>query len=1059
MASQTHGADLLLQAYEDLDLVRGTLLPASSAPRQASRKEWRAVGEWLMLADRMGAERVFFVGGDPVILFARMPPGSTEVDILAAYRRAWSLTRPRCLFLAAEDELRVYALSTPPARSLDEAVTLQPIETVTRAADVAERLALYHRESLEAGALFDTDTYAKRQGRADTRLLHDVRVATAELVAAGLDRPIAHTLIERMILIRYLEDREIVTPTYFDDIAAVEDRWVDALTDGSGMPMLGAQSSFLSCLRSKQFTYAVFRKLAQDFNGDLFVVSDNELNAVTQRHLELVQRLLTGAGLDSQDPLFLWAYDFGVVPTSLISSMYEEFYRAGTDDDGGTHYTPPELVEFVLTEALTPEVLNRAPKICDPACGSGIFLVEAFRRIVRHEAASTGRRLSPQRLRQLLLERIAGSDLNGEAIRLAAFSLYLAYLNYQTPRDIRAAGPLPRLIYRPKETSETGILVEADAFAQTQGEAAENPGRLGTAILPWTKFDVVVGNPPWDEPRQSSSRSADKWAAERTLAVGDRNPSQLFLWRALSLLKKDGTAALLVGAAALHNSRHTSRLFRRRWLQSICLDGVVNFTAVRDLFFDGGIAPFMLVKFHHLASSPTEETSNSFRYQTVRPSSALASTRSLDHARIDRRWVDQQSLMNRDYLWKTYAWGDHHDEAFMSRLDAERRLSEFLPKGTVPGYGYQRGSDLPTTRLASLRSLKRFDPWGPLRADWFEDPPTGVKRQPDEKLYEGRRIVIARGVRSGFGPSARLESEQFSFRHTIYCLPLRSAPAWQAQTVIGVLLSALGRYRLFMASGSWGVWHDSFVPDDILNLPMRMADRSSEVTRRISRAVEELRRTERVTESTHSLFHDISTGDREPSPADALNDLDEAVFDLFELTGAERDLVKDFCRYTLPLVGRRTAWARQPVVNLGSSHAGTVADLVNSREIPLAPYLQAFLGIWNRELAPAGEFDWRAIGSPRSSMLAVVFQTRDVRASKPPESGDAPLWHDVLERLADSLGTPLTASIRRNGTLRGVTDDSVVIAKRSEERLWTASAAREDAEATILQAMALRASR
>jgi len=92
-------------------------------------------------------------------------------------------------------------------------------------------------------------------------------------------------------------------------------------------------------------------------------------------------------------------------------------------------------------------------------------------------------------------------------------------------------------------------------------------------------------------------------------------------------------------------------------------------------------------------------------------------------------------------------------------------------------------------------------------------------------------------------------------------------------------------------------------------------------------------------------------------------------------------------------------------------------------------------------------------------MLAVVFQTRDVRASKPPESGDAPLWHDVLERLADSLGTPLTASIRRNGTLRGVTDDSVVIAKRSEERLWTASAAREDAEATILQAMALRASR
>lgn len=1055
MAPQTRGAELLRQAYEDLDLIGGSLLQASSTAQQGLRDAWRSVGEWLMLADRMGAERIFFVGDDPVVLFARLPVGAAEADILAAYRRAWSLTRPRCLFLATEDELRVYALSSPPARSLDEATTLQPVEVVTRAADIAEHLALYHRESLEAGALFDAEPYARRRGRADSQLLHDVRAATDALVGAGLDRPLAHTLIERVILIRYLEDREIVTHTYFEDIAAREGRWLSALRAEPAMPALGAQSSFVACLRSKRFTYAVFEQLAHDFNGDLFVVAEEEARQVAQNHLDLVGHLLSGAGLGDQNPLFLWAYDFSVVPTSLISSMYEEFYRAGTDEDGGTHYTPPELVEFVLTELLTPEVLDSAPTICDPACGSGIFLVEAFRRIVRHETAVRGRRLSSQRLLRILMDRFVGIDVNSEAIRLAAFSLYLAYLNYQTPRDIRAAVPLPRLIHSAEDGSGRGVLVVADAFAPTVAEA-EEAGHPQAAVLPWRAFDVIVGNPPWDEPKGSSSRTGDQWAAERGLPVGDRNASQLFLWRSLALLKPGGTAALLIGATAVHNSRRTSRRFRMQWLKAIQLDTVVNFTPARDLFFDGGIAPFMLVKFRHLSPGGTDHTSTRVSYRTVRPSAALASTRSLDHARIDRRWLRQEGLIHRDYLWKTYAWGSHHDDALMARLDVEKRLADLLPGDTAPGYGYQRGGEPPSSRLASLPSLKRFDPWGPLRPEWFEDPPTAVKRQPDEQLYEGQRIVIARGIRSGFGPSARLEREPFSFRHTIYCVPLRSMPRWQARTILGVLLSALGRYRLFMASGSWGVWHDSLVPDDILNLPIRMVGHDG-VSRRISRAVERLTQAEYSMVRAPTLFAATATGDS-PPVLDVLNEIDDAVFDLFELTTAERDLVRDFCQYTLPLVGRRTAWARQPTVDIQGSRMGTIADLTDEGDFPWTNYLRAFLRVWNRELAPSGEFAWRMVADPRAQMVAVVFETRDIEAVTSSGEGEEQRCHDALGRLADSLGARLTASIRSNGMLRGVSDTSVMIAKRNEARLWTASAAREDAEATILQALALRAS-
>src|ERR1019366_51541 len=279
---------------------------------------------------------------------------------------------------------------------------------------------------------------------------------------------------------------------------------------------------------------------------------------------------LSGTASAAQEPLFLWAYDFSVVPTSLISTMYEIFYQedVGGQDGGGkvtgTHYTPAELVEYVLTHTLTEDILADSPRICDPACGSGLFLVEAYQLLVRHEMARTGKPLSPKRLQKLLLEQIAGIDINEEAVRLAAFSLYLAYLNYQSPQDVRTTGPLPELIWR-KGQEMPRPLVVSDAFAPNRSEQ-DHRIDSADAVLPWPEhsLDVVIGNPPWTEPPRTTSGSSlpDAWAAQRQLPVGDRSRSQLFLWRALSLLKDGGAGALLVATTAFLNARRPSRSFR-----------------------------------------------------------------------------------------------------------------------------------------------------------------------------------------------------------------------------------------------------------------------------------------------------------------------------------------------------------------------------------------------------------------------------------------------------------------------------------------------------------------
>lgn len=116
----------------------------------------------------------------------------------------------------------------------------------------------------------------------------------------------------------------------------------------------------------------------------------------------------------------------------------------------GSHYTPRSLTEPIVRHALEPafvrltddatpeEVL--ALKVCDPACGSGAFLVEATRQIGTRLAQAWERhgKLKPPipadededlHARRLVAQRcIYGVDRNPMAVDLAKLSLWLATL-------------------------------------------------------------------------------------------------------------------------------------------------------------------------------------------------------------------------------------------------------------------------------------------------------------------------------------------------------------------------------------------------------------------------------------------------------------------------------------------------------------------------------------------------------------------------------------------------------------------------------------------------------
>ena len=1035
-------SSLLERVYTDLDLVSGTLLEVAETPAvDSDTQRWGELGDWLLLAARVKADKVFFLNDDPVLVFSSLPPESDEMAVLDCYRRTWSLARPRCLFLAVGEELRVYSLASPPRTPGPNQEPLTALEVVTRAADVGEQLGRFHRDRLESGAALEEPDLAERSGRADQQLLRDVRVATAALVKAGLTPLIAHTLIERAILVRYLEDREILTAEYFDEVESRHPGAFDSLMPEQSQPDFGQPSRFIRFLSHKGLTYDLFSQLADDFNGDLFISNPSERESVTASQLRLLRDLLQGSVGASQEPLFLWAYDFSVVPTNLISTMYELFYREeASQAHSSTYYTPPELVEFVLANVLNDQALGQEPKICDPACGSGIFLVEAYRRIVRHEMLVLGRSLSSERLRHLLLNRIAGCDIDDAAIRLAAFSLYVAFLNYQSPQDIRQAGPLPRLIHRVGSDPPRGPLVVRDAFSKLQGENTEYTQIESSQDeeLPWTagSFDVVVGNPPWTELRGERSTS-EEWAYRAGRVVGDRSPSQLFLWRALDYLADDGVAALLISAKAMLNTRSTSRMFREQWLRQVRVEHVVNFSEVRRDFFESGVAPFMLVRFRR-----AEQESNAMViYETARPvprgrrgSPALA--------RLDRQLVSQASLRARDYLWKTYSAGSIRDEALVARLEVETRLRNWTSQ-QPQGYGFQRATKLPpghapSPSLSNLRSLRTFNSWGPIREEWFETIPAFVKFVPDERLFRGQRLLVRRGVSPRFGPHARLETEPFAFRHTTYAISLDHLNPWQAKVILGILLSSIGRYWLYMVSGSWGTWMDEVRASDLLNLPLRLPSEPDRVTRLIEEAVGELQR------PAHRMpGHLISS---------QMQRLDDGVAELFELSDAERHLVADF-------------WAAQAQESANSidvprsAESGfTDDDLDLHSQEGIWPYLRVFLRVWNQRLSGRGHFSWNVWQDSQTGVVAVVLETREsgVHDESPIVGGKTEGWLEVLRRIGIQWEGFQTQSILRYGIVRAVTDTAVVVVKRDERRLWTVTSAWQDADATAAQLMSIK---
>ena len=1086
--------ELLEAAYKELAYAGSEEFLDSTADVDAlGESDSIEKGDWLKLAKEVKAEKVFFINNNPVAVFARHD--SDDITALRKlYNNIWCMARPRLLFLAKPGELAVYDLACKPSQTDKEWKKIKALDTAENAEQVASKLKKFHREQLESGRLFEDSEirFGNIKNRADKALIRDLKVVRQELMDNGLkDSKLkyAHALIGRSIFIRYLEERDILIPDYFYDVAKGNSGWkklLDEESNYSGLDCSETVSLYPKVLNNKDFTFALFRKLAEDFNGDMFPNIEQEEKVIKEIHLGLIQELLYG-NTGTQKNLFFYAYQFKIIPIELISSIYEEFYHKEAESKSktkekqpkanpqGAFYTPSALVEFLLSQVLTPERLLTNPRILDPACGSGIFLVESFRRIVRYRSFKQKRRLSFNELRKILKDQLAGIDIEPEAIRIAAFSLYLALLHYLEPPSIREqikmGNRLPNLVFdeeNSKKDNYYNTLLAANAF---NNELIESHSVLKKCFLS-DCADIVIGNPPWGTPNSKDKEAckvnkvALNWCKANNKPIGQKERSQAFIWKALAALKPTGVSALLVHINVFLMHHDNSKDFRNAWFSEACLHSVYNFSHTRKVFFKGAIAPFAAIVF---CPKKAKQKKCQVEYWSSKDTKTVEKLQSVVFRRDDLKILRVDQDLTDHRTWKLYWWGNHHDDNLVKYIGTNPSLKVLSPDG-LHGRGFEVSSrtydsewlckyrEMPTTEI--LR-------YGTLDLNKLKDIPKKVKDRGVKVAYKGQRILVKRGIEQKGVPKGRIvatmANEDFAFRNSVYGIKLLSNTEWEYKCILGILWSSLAKYYLLLTSYDWGVWHDEIrFNDELLELPICLPPKGA-LRKSIIRIVDKLRTYDPVVK-VDDMFQTqgVPLEEIETKRRILESQLDDAIFKLYGLGEAEIDLIRNMCDTNLEYYySPDKSTASKPILSAPlKKNYGTIKKLPDG----IGGYLKTFIKSWSPYLDKDTQLHWCIHLPPNTdSMIAVVFSIHP-KTAKPgdAETVNRDSWDLVLERLDSSMTHHFGSSrIYIEGLVRAITEteDEILIIKRNKNRLWTKSMAREDAEATLVQAMNRKSAR
>jgi hypothetical protein len=516
-------------------------------------------------AEEYGATAVFFEAGrngrPPVAqAFIYVSDGPIRDSAFAElHRRLWSWGGVPLAYRVTSGLVQLFRCAHKPEFESRGEVVFRPFKTLKLAAKIASD-PWWDAERLRNGTLWDDPKVCKsllsERHAAQKTLISEVKLLYEDLNRrAILPKALRRRLLILSLLIGYLEARKVLEPDYFARFR-------------------GGATKFFKVLAHGPALIALLDDLEVRFNGHVFTLSDEDRATLRDsRQLARFAQLIEGRQEASGQRTLWQRYSFADLPAELISHIYQLFVK----DAAVAVYTPHFLVRLMLGEVLSSERLDQldrledkdeAQVILDPCCGSGVFLVEAYKRLVLHWRSRHNWRRPGIADLQRLLNRVHGIDLEEGAVELAAFSLCLALCDALKPEEIRAS---VRLFPELKEkTIHTGCFFEA----REQQKMKE-------------KVAVVIGNPPFSSSlgTPAAERAYNRYQ-EKHGVLPDTQLAYLFLHESMETLVKGGVLSMLQQYNFLYNQQSLS--FRQKFIERWNVREILDFISVRGLFQKGG---------------------------------------------------------------------------------------------------------------------------------------------------------------------------------------------------------------------------------------------------------------------------------------------------------------------------------------------------------------------------------------------------------------------------------------------------------------------------------------
>ncbi len=884
------------------------LNPPGSGPNVYARLADRKLGGPLR---RLGDVDDIYVGilaADPIAKATEAPlaivcefnrPVAHET-LRQAHRLAWSFCRSPLLITLEPHAIRAWTCCEPPQRS-DLFVSLQaeiPEAKIDLGRDGS--IARQAAQSLNWLDLVSGAFYRRHEERfqrnqcADQLLLENLKEVRKRLKAQRLGYDTTHDLLARLIFIQFLFDR----------------------TDIAGKPALGPPELGRLCergvlseqytdlagiLQSHDDTYALFRALNETFNGDLFPGKgatkaeredewQAEMGKVNRRHLKTLADFVSGNMRMKDGQLSLWQeYCFDTIPLEFISSIYEEFVGK-TGRGAGAHYTPAHIVDFMLDRVLPWDSDQWDLKVLDPACGSAIFLVKAYQRLIhRWKNAHPGEEPKAPILKQLLTRNLFGVDKDPHAVRVASFSMYLAMCDEIDPRHYWTQVQFPRL--------RGQRLVAADFFSE------DKPGFRTDEDA--EQYDLVVGNAPWG--KDTETTAAKRWKSKHgwTTTYGSVGP--LFLPKAARLTKPGGRVAMLQPAGLLFQDVGPARTFRTKLFSRFKVEEVVNLSALRFGLFKGAVSPACFVSMRAmdcdgeplLYMSPKPVLSNEDDYRVmIEPH--------------DIHFIRPDEAAHDHHVWTALMWGGRRDLELIRTLSRQGNVTQLkkqrkakVREGIIRGDREKRQRaivgrrilenedefpDGTFLRLSAASRPNNDDPWVHSRdsTDFsaFELPQLIVKQSWKTERARFQAAIIESNARTG-GVICDQKYVSVSVPQEFHS---HLESAWLSYN------SILAVYYLFLTSYRLATYRPEPLVNELLSVP--------------------------VPEPGPDLLAGLTT----------FEDVDERVRKLFSFKSAEWTLIRDLVQFTLAdFKGDASSPGRQP------TRRGAEADL--------KAYARSFTGV------------------------------------------------------------------------------------------------------------------